>query len=118
MNSRDSAKLLENISQERLTCILDEIEAQHQAWRDFMLSLTPKQTVEPVDGPRSALDTLIHTILWIENAVTIALLHADPNVPDPGPTRGPAGYLNINVNHFNAEVIEAHRGMTREEALA
>jgi len=30
---------------------------------------------------------------------------------------GPAGYLHINVDYFNAEVIKAHRGMMREEAL-
>jgi hypothetical protein len=110
--------MAENTTQEHLPFILDEIKVQHQAWTDFMMSLTLKQIVEPVDGPWSALDTFIHTISWIENAVRIANLQADPNAPDPGPIRGPAGYLHINVDYFNAEVIKAHRGMTREEALA
>jgi hypothetical protein len=103
--------------QERIASILNEIEEQEQAWTDLMISLTADQVNELVDGSWSALDTFIHTISWIENALKIAYLQVDLNEPDPGPHRGPAGYLHINVDRFNAEVIEVHCGMTREEAL-
>jgi hypothetical protein len=44
-------------------------------------------------------------------------LEADPNEPDLGPRRGPAGYLHIWVDQFNADVFNAHEGWTREQAL-
>jgi len=81
------------------------------------MNLTLEEVVELEDDDWLAIDTLIHTISWIEIALRIAHMQANRNEPDPGPTRGPAGYLHIYVDRFNAEVIEAHRGIMRNEAL-
>ncbi len=104
--------------QEARTLILAEIRAQQQAWDQFLTSLTPEQAAKPVDGPWSAIDALVHINAWVENSLRVAYLQAQPNEPDPGPNRGAAGYLHINVEQYNAEVFEAHRGWTREQALA
>jgi len=83
MRNRNLTKRQDYTLQECITFILNEIETQDQAWTDFMISLTVEQIVEPVDGSWSALDTLIHTVSWIENAVRIAHLLADPSLPIP-----------------------------------
>lgn len=65
-------KRREYTPQERIALILHEIEAQDQAWTEFMMNLTTEQTFEPADGSWSAMEVLIHTVSWIENAVRIA----------------------------------------------
>jgi hypothetical protein len=103
--------------QEARALILAEIQAQQQAWNQFLTGLTPEQAAKPVDGPWSAIDALIHINAWAENSLRVAYLQAQADEPDPGPNRGAAGYLHINVEQFNAEVLETHRGWTREQAL-
>lgn len=102
---------------ESVARILADIAAQHLAWSDFLSQLHPEQAMQPADGLWSAIDALVHATAWIENALRIARLQAEPNEPDLGPTRGAAGYLHINVDKFNADVFQAHRGWTRERAL-
>lgn len=46
---------------------------------------------------------------WKANALEIARRQAHPDAPDPGPTHGPAGVLHIDVDAFNAHVLEGHR---------
>jgi hypothetical protein len=112
------AKQIEEMPQESIASILNAIKEQDQAWGEFITNLPKKLVSEPVDGSWSALYTLIHITAWIENALRVARLQADPSEPDPGPNKGAAGYLHIDVERFNTEVIEAHRGMGRAQALA
>jgi hypothetical protein len=117
MTTRNRVPPLDVTPQESIAIILKEIEEQEQAWNDLITSLSPDQFTKPVDNSWSALDVFIHTISWIENALRIAHLQTNAEEPDPGPNKGPAGYLHINVDKFNAEVIESHCGMTMNEAL-
>lgn len=113
MGDRGSAS-----TQEPMALISTEIREQHEAWRSFLAGLTPEQAARPVHGPWSAIDGLVHVTAWIENGLRVAHRQAQPGEPDPGPHRGPAGYLHIHVDQFNADVFHAHQGWALERVLA
>jgi hypothetical protein len=73
---------------EPIALILEDINAQQQAWRRFLTSPSPEQATEPAGGPWSATDSLVHITAWAENGLRVARLQAQPHEPDPGPTCG------------------------------
>jgi hypothetical protein len=104
--------------EDTLALILDEIVAEHRAWVRLVGGLPPEQVTRKLEDGWSAVDYLVHVTAWQENAVVVARRLADPAVPDPGPTRGAAGILGIDVDRFNAETLASHRGWGFDRALA
>ncbi len=98
--------------------LLAALVSEQDAWQRLIARLPPEDLNRPVDGPWSTLDALIHITSWVENAVRVARQQRETDAPDPGPTRGPAGVLHIDVDRFNEAVVSAHRGWTREQVLA
>jgi hypothetical protein len=111
------SKPLPASADEAVSLILAEIEAQGRAWTEFVRDLSTDQLMTLADGPWTVIDCLVHITAWIENALSIARLQANPDAPDPGPHRGPAGYLHINVDQFNAEVFQTHQHWPPDRAL-
>lgn len=97
--------------------IVSDIEAEHRVWVDLIESLSPRQLAETRNGAWTALDTLAHITAWNENALRIARAQAEPDAPDPGPSRGPAGVLHINVDKFNQQVLDDHHAWSRDRVV-
>lgn len=100
-----------------ISAIVGDIEEEHRAWVDLIEGLSPRQLAETRYGAWNPLDKLAHITAWNENALQIARLQADPAAPDPGPTRGPAGVLHINVDEFNQQVLDEHHAWSRDRLV-
>lgn len=98
--------------------ILDEIVAEHRAWVRLVVGLDPERVTRRLEDGWSAVDYLVHVTAWRENALVVARRLADPDEPDPGPTRGAGRILGIDVDRFNAETLASHRGWDLDRALA
>ncbi len=102
---------------EALDRVFEDLEEEHRAFVELVSSVSKEVALERPGGEWSAVDSLIHITSWKENAVRVARQQAEPGAPDPGPTRGPAGVLHINVDHFNAEALAARSDWTVQRAL-
>ncbi len=103
---------------ETIQAVLSTIDAEHREWVRLLRSLPADRLRAAIDGAWTPIDFLVHVTAWRGNALTVAYQQAAPAAPDPGPTRGPAGVLHINVDRFNAEVLAAHQGWTLDRAIA
>lgn len=103
---------------EALDRIFADLEDEHRAFIELVASLPEADALDRPGGEWSAVDSLVHITSWKENALRVARQQAEPDAPDPGPTRGPGGVLHINVDRFNAEVLAARRDWSAQQALA
>ncbi len=76
-----------------------------------MAGLPEEGALRRPGGGWSAVDSLIHITSWKENALRVRQ-QAEPEAPDPGPTKGAAGVLHISIDRFNEETLAARRDWT------
>lgn len=102
---------------ERIDRIIHDLDGEQREWIGLISRLDKKDLAARIYGAWTAVDTLAHVTAWKENALKIARLQAEPDSPDPGPTRGPAGVLHINVDEFNKSVLNDHRDWGTQRTL-
>jgi hypothetical protein len=66
----------------------------------------------------SPVDTIVHVTSWMDNALRVARSQAAADAPRLDPSIGSAAILGIDVDAFDAEILEANVDRTLGDALA
>ena len=103
---------------ERLQAIRTDIVNEHRAWLELMTRIDRRRASERPPKGWSAVDTLVHVTAWRENGARVARLQAEPGAPVPGPDQGSASILGIDVEAFNAQMLDESMRLTAGEAIA